>query len=189
MIISALTLSSNVEFQGISVPWSYSSSSWFLVFQALLVKEHCLLPYYQSYHRHHHLDYHHHYHHHHNLHQGLLSDFNRIIVHHYIIAAVCDGIQNFKRYKFWYFFPYQIFLIPIPLPFSQYQFLPIPILYSATKYFRYRYLLKSVPKMHENGSDTFEYKRKYWDRYPHLRQQRILIFLRANHHPLQQFSF
>ena len=65
---------------------------------------------------------------------------------------MCDGTQNVERYR--YFFRYQIFSIPIPVLFSgtkffryrfrdffRYQIFPIPVprLFSGTNIFRYRY--------------------------------------------------
>ena len=55
-----------------------------------------------------------------------------------------DGTQNFKRYRYRYFFRYQIFTIPIP------------VLFSGTKFFRYRFLdFFPVPSFSDTGSETF----------------------------------
>ena len=75
---------------------------------------------------------------------------NFVIQHRFM--PVFDGTQNFKRYQYFFTVP-NIFNTDTSF---RYQFLPIPILSSGTKYFwyRYRYLL-SVPKMHDTASDTF----------------------------------
>ena len=35
-----------------------------------------------------------------------------------VCIAMCDGTQNVKQYRYWYFFRYQIFSIPIQVLFS-----------------------------------------------------------------------
>ena len=59
---------------------------------------------------------------------------------------VCDGIQNVERYLYRYFFRYQI--LPIP----------IPVLFSDTKFYRYRFqdffLVPNFSNTHP-GSGTY----------------------------------
>ena len=58
--------------------------------------------------------------------------------------AEYDGTLNFKRYRYRYFFRYQIFTIPIP------------VLFSGTKFFRYRFRdFFPIPNFTDTGSETF----------------------------------
>ena len=58
--------------------------------------------------------------------------------------SVCDGTQNVERYRYRYFFRYQIFLIPIPVLF------PVP------NFFWYRFRdFFPVPNFSDTGSETF----------------------------------
>ena len=70
----------------------------------------------------------------------------------------CDGTHNFERYRYRYFFPVPDIFDTDTDTFFRYQILtiPIPILFSGTRFCRYRYrYFFPVPKMHDTGSDTF----------------------------------
>merc|ERR1712032_427440 len=72
-------------------------------------------------------------------------------------TAVCDGTQNVGRYRYRYFFPVLNIFDTDTVTFFRYQIFPIPVprLFSDTKFDRYRYRdFFPVPNFSDTGSDT-----------------------------------
>ena len=70
----------------------------------------------------------------------------------------CDGTHNFERYRYRYFFPVPDIFDTDTDTFFRYQILtiPIPILFSGTKFWRYRYrYFFPVPDFADTDTDTF----------------------------------
>ena len=79
-----------------------------------------------------------------------------LVLTRFASPPVCDGTRNVERYRYRYFFRYQIFSIPIPVLFSVPNFSDT----GSETFFRYQILpipvprLFSVPNFSDTGSDT-----------------------------------